>query len=199
MGFVSIIGFAHQLVSERVRPGDTAIDATAGNGNDTLLLAQWVGDGGVVYSFDIQAEALNHTRERLSAGLPEALGRVRLIERSHAELLEAIPSELHGSVAAVMFNLGYLPGGDHAVVTRPDSTLPALEAALALLRAGGIVTAIVYSGHPGGLDEAHAVERWAAALPQQEYRVLKYQFANQRNHPPYLIAVEKQQVKSAQK
>ncbi|QDU36039.1 bifunctional tRNA (mnm(5)s(2)U34)-methyltransferase/FAD-dependent cmnm(5)s(2)U34 oxidoreductase [Maioricimonas rarisocia] len=147
---------AHDIVREVLAVGDVAVDATAGNGHDTRLLAQLVGDGGKVFAFDVQEEALVRTEKRLrEAGLTH----VMLLQRDHAELAAAIPVELHGRIAAVMFNLGYLPGGDHSVVTRTDATLQALEAALELVRPGGVMTVMVYRGHPGGQEEAAAVER----------------------------------------
>ncbi|CAG7646794.1 class I SAM-dependent methyltransferase [Paenibacillus allorhizosphaerae] len=189
MGFVSILSFTHQLVKERVSPGDTAVDATAGNGVDTLFLAALVGPNGVVHAVDVQAQALRNTATRLNEALPDH--RTLLHHRSHAELQSIVPTDRWGQVAAVMFNLGYLPGDDHATVTQPDSTLTALAAAAEAIRRGGIITVVLYTGHPGGKEEANAVEAWAAALPQKAYQVLQYRFFNQKNNPPYLLAIEK--------
>jgi len=190
MGFLSILSFAHTIVRDRVRPGDIAVDATMGNGHDTLFLARLVGDAGHVYAFDIQEAALANTAERLaSSGLPSS--RCTLLLDDHAAMAERLPASAVGEVSAVMFNLGYLPGADHTVVTRTASTLKALEAALAVLRVGGAVTVVVYPGHEGGADEAAAVEAWAAALDQSRYQSMAYRFLNQRNAPPYVIAVEK--------
>jgi SAM-dependent methyltransferase len=196
VGFVSVLSFAHQLVGQRVRPGETVVDATAGNGNDTLFLAKLAGPGGKVYSFDIQREAIDATRRKLEeAGIPfadgEREGVVQLVLGSHAEMVRHIGKDDSGRVAAVMFNLGYLPGADTRVITLPDSTLPALNSALSLLRPGGVLTAVVYPGHPGGQEEAEAVEAWASALPQGEAQALVYRFANRPASSPYLIAVEK--------
>jgi SAM-dependent methyltransferase len=196
VGFISVLSFAHQLVGQRVRPGETVADATAGNGNDTLFLAKQVGAGGRVYGFDIQREAIEATRRKLEeAGIAVANGEregvVRLVLDSHTEMARHIDPDDAGRVAAVMFNLGYLPGSDRQVITLPDSTLSALNSALSLLRPGGILTAVVYPGHPGGQEEAEAVEAWASALPQREAQALVYRFANRRPSPPYLIAVEK--------
>jgi mannose-6-phosphate isomerase len=190
MGFLSILSFAHALVKERVREGDPAIDATLGNGHDTLFLCRLVGAHGHVYGTDIQAEAVEKTRERLGAeGLESS--RYTLWQANHADLLEFLPLEAHGRVAAAMFNLGYLPGSDHATITSAETTIRALNAALSVLRPGGIVTAVVYPGHAGGDAEAAAVDAWAAALPQSEVQAMQYRFLNQRNAPPYVIAVEK--------
>ncbi|MDO3408728.1 class I SAM-dependent methyltransferase [Saccharibacillus sp. CPCC 101409] len=119
------------------------------------------------------------------------LASVELLLRSHAEMAEALPAEHRGRVGAAMFNLGYLPGAeDLGVMTAPASTLPALEAALSLLRPKGILTAVLYPGHEGGGAEALAVERWAGALPVSEARVILYR-QPQRPEAPYLLAVEK--------
>ncbi|CAG7626663.1 hypothetical protein PAESOLCIP111_02837 [Paenibacillus solanacearum] len=190
MGFVSILSFTHQLVKERVQPGDPAVDATAGNGVDTLFLAKLVGENGTVHAVDIQEQALRNTAARLDAALPAA-HRTVLHHRSHAELADIVPADQWGQVAAVMFNLGYLPGDDHATVTLTESTLTALAAAAEAIRPGGIITIVLYTGHPGGREEADAVEAWAAALPQNRYQVLQYRFFNQKNSPPYLLAIEK--------
>ncbi|HZG56470.1 class I SAM-dependent methyltransferase [Paenibacillus sp.] len=190
MGFLSILSFAHAIVGERVRSGDVVVDATMGNGHDTLFLAGLVGDGGHVYAFDVQPAALAATQARLAAaGVPAA--RYTLLLRDHAELADALPTDARGAVAAAMFNLGYLPGADHAVTTQPATTLRALDAALATLRVGGALCAVVYPGHPGGAEEAAAVEAWAAALEPERWQAVTYRFLNPRNPPPYVVAVEK--------
>lgn len=191
MGFVSVLGFAHQLIGQRVQPGDTVIDATLGNGVDAVFLAKLIGSRGRVYGFDIQQQALDQTKMRLEKELPDASSSVHMSLCSHELMESALPQDRHGKVAAVTFNLGYLPGADPATITTPASTLPALEAALRLLRKGGIVTIVLYSGHEGGSKEAAAVEAWAQRLPLASYQVLRYQFMNSSTHAPYLLAVEK--------
>ncbi|MDF2959931.1 MAG: SAM-dependent methyltransferase [Paenibacillus sp.] len=190
MGFLSILSYAHKLIEERVEPGEAVVDATAGNGVDTLFLAKLVGSSGAVHAFDIQEQALEKTRQRLAKELPD-YSHVRLHLCSHHLLRHTLPGTVHGSVAAVMFNLGYLPGNDHQTVTSPESTIPALRQAAELLRKGGVLTVVLYTGHEGGEQEASAVREWAEQLPQQQFQVLEYRFMNQKNHPPYLIAVEK--------
>ncbi|SFE43623.1 Putative rRNA methylase [Paenibacillus catalpae] len=191
MGFLSILSMAHKWIAERVKPGDTVIDATAGGGVDTLALAELVGPRGIVHAFDIQQEALDRTQERLrSYAHPDKLPEVKLHLVSHAKMAEAAGASAQGKVAAVMFNLGYLPGGDESVITVPTTTVAALDAALSLLRRGGIVTIALYPGHPGGADEAAIVEDWAASLPGALYAAVLYR-QPQRDTAPYLIAVEK--------
>jgi predicted methyltransferase len=168
MGFPSVLTQAQRLAAEALRPGDTAVDATVGNGVDTLFLARAVGPRGRVFAFDIQREALESARRRFAAEGADDAAVVWLM-RNHAEMREAIPAALHGRLGAAMFNLGYLPGGDPAVVTRPDSTVAALEAAAELLRPRGVLTVVVYPGHPGGEEEAEAVVRWAHELPAASF------------------------------
>ena len=146
---------AQALARETLRPGDLALDGTAGKGRDTACLAQAVGSAGHVHAFDIQPAALDATRALcLREGL---LDRVSLHLRSHAEIDEALPAEHRGRLGVAIFNLGYLPGGDQAVITRPDSTAVALRAAHAALRPDGRLICVVYPGHPGGEEEAGGV------------------------------------------
>jgi predicted methyltransferase len=189
MGFLSILSYTRTCVEERVKEGDIVIDATVGNGNDTEFLAQLVGETGCVFGFDIQENALYSTRSRLER--TELLGRVTLWQKSHSRMVESLPSNLCEKVSAVMFNLGYLPGNDHQLVTTPDTTLPALISSLYLLKKGGIITIVLYTGHPGGQEEADSVLDWVRQLDQARYHVLRYQFFNQKNNPPFLLAIEK--------
>lgn len=192
MGFISVLSFAHKLIQERVQPGDTAVDATAGTGADTLLLARAAGRRGHIYSFDIQEEALALTQLRLQEAHEAALAGVTLLKHSHADMKQLIPSSIHGKVAAIMFNLGYLPAADadKSIITEPSTTLDALQAAIDLLRPRGIMTVVLYPGHAGGDIEAEAVKQWAASLPSTVGQTILYRQL-QRADAPYLIAVEK--------
>lgn len=168
---------AHQFVRAAVRPGEIVIDATSGNGHDTCFLAELVGSEGTVYTLDLQSEAISRTRQRL---LEQGFQNVHLFQRDHAELRATIPESHFGRVAAVMFNLGYLPGGDKGFATRADSTLHAIDAALALLRPDGVLTVLAYTGHPGGLAEANAVAQHVAALSSDCYAVSEPEATNDR-------------------
>lgn len=191
MGFLSVLSQAQRWVKERAGPGDCVVDATAGNGSDTLFLARTVGPRGRVFAFDVQEEALESTRRRL-ADDPDAgkLAPAELVLAGHETMEAALPADLHGRVAAVMFNLGYLPGASSPLITLPGTTLAALQAAVRLLRGGGALTAVVYPGHEGGKEEAEAVEAWAAELPQTLAQAVVYRFP-QKPGSPYLIALNK--------
>lgn len=159
---------AHRLVRSRLRPGDCAVDATAGNGRDTAFLAQTVGPTGRVIAIDIQEVAVQRTNSRLQS---TGLKNVSVVHGDHSDLANFLPPEVRGCVGAIMFNLGYLPGGDHSVITRPGSTIAALRTALKELRSGGIVTVVAYPGHGGGAAEVAAVEELFLALPNCGWEV----------------------------
>jgi tRNA A58 N-methylase Trm61 len=173
---------AQLILRQQIRPGDTVVDATAGNGRDTVFLAEAVGETGRVLAFDIQAAAIEATRARLTAaGLA---GRVELIRDSHARLGGRVGE---GGVAAVMFNLGYLPGADHGVVTDAVETLAALAAAARALRPGGILSVVCYPGHAGGDSEAAAVDGWLAARAGEGWVVTRHCAVGTRRPAPFLL------------
>lgn len=168
-----------------VRAGSRTVDATCGNGHDTLLLARLVGASGKVWAFDIQEQALLETHRKLKeSGLEQ---RVSLLHQGHEHMAEYVPAP----VDAVIFNLGYLPGSDRSIITRPETTLLAFDQALQLLSPEGILIAAVYPGHPGGCEEEHAIEVWARELPQETYHVWRMGQVNTQLNAPYLILIQK--------
>lgn len=177
---------AQTLVREVVKPGELVIDATAGNGHDTCFLADTVGRDGRVVAFDVQSDALQRTSARLD---DVGYQNVTLHQRSHAEMQDALPESFHGSVAAVMFNLGYLPGGDHAVTTETKSSIAALRIALELVRSGGIVTVLAYPGHDGGNDETGSVQNLIAELPDAEFETSIRRSATTSETAPMLFVI----------
>lgn len=179
------VPLSHLLLNNFVHDGQHAVDATCGNGHDTLLLARLVGESGHVWGFDIQQQALAETGRKLAeAGLD---GRVTLLHTGHEGLAQhvAVP------VQAVLFNLGYLPGGDRTIITQPDTTASALEQGLQLLAPDGVVMITIYPGHSGGSDEQAAVESWAAELNPRAYHCWRMGQTNVSEAAPYLLLVQK--------
>lgn len=176
---------SHQIISTVVKAGDVVIDATAGNGNDTAFLAGLVGNTGKVYSFDIQETALNNTRIRLAEqGLED---RVELIHSGHEHILKYVNTP----IKAAMFNLGYLPGGNHNIGTRGLTTIEAIKAIMELLVVHGIICIVVYYGGDSGFDEKNEVINYIQTIDCKKYSVMKTEFVNQINCPPILICIEK--------
>ena len=158
---------AHDAVRRVLEPGDLAVDATAGNGYDTVLLAAAVGPSGCVIAFDAQPEAIVATRERLlSSGCDKC---VRLVEGCHSTLAEALPPG--AELRAAMFNLGYLPGSDKQFITRSETTLPALATCLERVGPGGVISVMAYRGHAGGEAEAAAVAAAFGELAESEFSI----------------------------
>ncbi|MBQ9682675.1 MAG: class I SAM-dependent methyltransferase [Neisseriaceae bacterium] len=181
----NILTFVHSLLSQHLKTGDCVADCTAGNGNDTLFLAETVGKTGKIWAFDIQEVALHNTRQRLQdAGLSEP---VELILDGHQNIDQHIQQPLD----AVMFNLGYLPQGDKHCTTQTDSTLIAIKKSLKLLRKNGILSVVLYGGHAAGVAECAAIEQFSGSLKQQDYDILRYQFANRPKTAPYALIFRK--------
>lgn len=189
MNLKRVLPFAKELLTNVIEPGDTVVDATAGNGHDTVFLAQLVGETGHVYGFDVQKEAIQATTENLNKeNLTE---RTTLILDGHEHISKYVQIE----VAAAIFNLGYLPGSDHEIVTRGTSTIKAIESLLNLMKIGGLIVLVVYHGHEGGKEEKESLMHYVQQLPQSYVHVLSYQFLNQQNNPPFIIALEKMKAK----
>ncbi len=184
-GLSGAVQLSHFFLRERLCTGDRVVDATCGNGHDTLLLAQLVGQGGRVWAFDVQENALVATEERLAGA--GCLDRVVLVHSGHERLAEVVSEP----VKAVVFNLGFLPGAPRETVTSSETTLAALEQAAELLLPGGIITLAVYTGHPGGAVEGRAVESWAAALSPARFNVWRCRQGNRSEVAPYLVVVER--------
>ncbi len=176
---------SHEIVKKVIVEGDRVVDATAGNGNDTLFLASLVGNIGRVYAFDIQEKALENTNAKLKENHMEQ--RVQLINDGHQNMSKYVP---HG-VKVVMFNLGYLPGGDHSISTKAENTIVAIETSLNLLQIGGIIMMVVYYGGDSGFDEKDAIIEYIKSLDYKKYSVLMMDYINWRNCPPIAVCIEK--------
>ncbi|MGZ8184998.1 MAG: class I SAM-dependent methyltransferase [Methylobacter sp.] len=186
---ISLVNIAHNLIKENLRPGDIAIDATVGNGHDTLFLAEQISPAGLVYGFDIQQTAIESTRVKSrQANFPECLA---LIHASHAEMAEKIPARHHGKINACMFNLGYLPGGDKSIITRTESTLTALTVAVRLLSAQAIMTIIAYPGHAGGDQETTQVKNWCEQLSPEQFKISIIYGHEPKDSDPRLFLIRK--------
>lgn len=176
---------AADVMRRALRPGDVAVDATMGNGHDTLFLAELVGETGHVYAFDVQPEAVSRTRERLeAAGL---LDRVTLCLAGHETIAERVAQ----GPQAIMFNLGWLPGAAHAITTQTQTTLRAVSAACELLAPGGVLTVCIYPGHEEGTRELKALTDFAAALSNRTYNALWHRFANASPDAPQMLLVQR--------
>ena len=180
---------AKGLVLDVLSEGDSAVDATAGTGADTVFLANVVGEKGRVYAFDNQWEAISKTSARLSAtGLTR---RVSLFFRGHETMEDNVLLCADSNIKAIMFNLGYLPGGNHQKTTNAETTLKAVKSALKLLKPGGIITILAYM-HPEGKQEYDALSHYFTTLlsPFDVYRVETF---NHQNAPVLFVITKKEE------
>ena len=156
-----------------------------GNGHDTESLCRLVGASGRVYAFDIQTQAVENTRRRLeSAGLAD---RALLYCLGHEHMAEIVPAP----VQAAVFNLGWLPGGDHLITTRLQTTLSAVSQALELLLPGGVLLVCSYPGHEEGARERDSLIRFLSSLPPQRFNALRQTFLNAGAGAPECFVVQR--------
>ena len=174
---------SHEHMKAHVKEGDTVIDATAGKGRDTLLLSNLVGNSGHVYAFDIQKEAIDQTSTLLSENNRE---NVSLILDSHHKMAEYVKS-----AKAVIFNFGFLPGGDHNIYSHGDTSTKAIDAALSILEEDGFISICSYYGGDTGFEERDALLSYLENLDQKKYTVMLQSFHNRKNCPPLFIIIEK--------
>ena len=182
----SALQIIHHVLKLHIQPGDKCIDATAGRGKDTLFLSQLVGESGHVTAFDIQQDAVDSTRQLLAENGME--GRTTVILDSHANM-GAYAQE--GTISAITFNFGWLPGGDHNVFTKPESSIQAIEEGLRLLKDGGLMTLILYYGRETGFAERDALLAYLPTLNSDLYTVIECPFVNRPNCPPIPIVIMK--------
>lgn len=181
-----ITELVHHFLAQQIQEGDLCLDATAGNGYDTVFLCEQVGKAGKVYAFDIQELAVENTKKRLEDR--KLSDRVKVCFDSHCNMSKYVEEE---TVSCITFNLGYLPGGDHGLATKADTTIKALEQSLKLLKKKGVISLIIYSGGDTGFEEKEVVLRWLKQLDEKKYLVLVSSYYNRPNHPPIPVWIIK--------
>jgi predicted methyltransferase len=189
MKVLGVLPFARFTLENALKPGDIAVDCTVGNGHDTAYLASLVGESGHVYGFDIQEQALANTKGRLVEQNLDK--RVTLFHSGHEEVRSFIPIDKVKNLKAAIFNLGYLPGGDKSIVTKSTSTLAAVSALLDIMPTGGTIVLVIYHGHEEGKTEKNSVLSFVEQIDQRHAHVVKYEFINQANNPPFVVVIEK--------
>ena len=173
---------AHRFIREHVKPGALCIDATAGRGNDTALLAELAGEEGKVIALDIQEAAVESTRALLAQ---KGLAADVHLE-SHSEM-DKYAQE--GTVDCITFNFGWLPGGDHNIHTQTESSIQAIKKGLKLLKVGGIMSLCIYYGRETGFEEKEAILEYLKTINDRKYTVIVLEFTNRPNCPPIPVCI----------
>jgi SAM-dependent methyltransferase len=187
--FSSPIQLAHILWEQLLGKNDIVIDATMGNGKDTLILAKILSKrgSGKVIALDIQPKALENTLKLLNENVSEFLPNIELLLTSH----ENFPSEIEPeSVKLIVYNLGYLPGADKELTTQTATTLVSIEKALDLLAPGGALSVTCYPGHAEGQKEHEAIKAFVKGLDSREFCVSEHVWPG-RNLSPILLLIQK--------
>lgn len=182
---MNTLNVVHDFLRRQVKPGAFCIDATAGKGRDTALLCRLVGEGGRVIAFDVQQDAVDQTRALLAA---EGL-QAEVVLDSHANMARYVVPE---SIDCIVFNFGRLPGGDPHIFTTADTSLPAIDAGLALLKPGGVMVLAIYYGKENGYDEKNAILEHLKALNDRVFTVLACDWLNRKHDPPLPIFIWKE-------
>ncbi|MBQ9157165.1 MAG: class I SAM-dependent methyltransferase [Eubacterium sp.] len=209
-----ITQWCHDRIRQMMPHPKNCTDASAGTGRDTLFLTEIADPAGIITAMDIQEEAIRQTAERLRKNnvsrqvdfvnfkpvmIPElsdelkqeppvGYASIQLICDSHENLNRYLPDK---SQDLILFNLGYLPGGDHTLSTKAESTVTALNQSLQLLTPGGLLSVMIYSGGDSGFEEKEAVLGWARGLDPGRYLVFVEEFCNRPNNPPIPLYVRK--------
>jgi SAM-dependent methyltransferase len=182
---LNTLGVVHEFLKQNVQEGAFCIDATAGKGRDTALLCRLAGETGRVLAFDIQQDAVDQTRQLLAA---EEL-KAEVFLDSHANMEQYAEA---GTVDAIVFNFGRLPGGDPKIFTMADSSVKAIETGLGLLKVGGIMAIALYYGKENGYDEKHAIEQYLKTVDDKRFTVLSCEWTNRKGEPPLPILIWKE-------
>ena len=180
---IDLLALHKYFILNHLREGDVAVDFTMGNGHDTEFLSKTVGESGHVYAFDIQKEAIDRTSDLLVENDRE---NVSLILDSHHKMAEYVKR-----ARAVVFNFGFLPGGDHNIYSHGDTSTKAIDAALSILEEDGFISICSYYGGDTGFEERDALLSYLENLDQKKYTVMLQSFHNRKNCPPLFIIIEK--------
>ena len=175
-----ILDYAHLLLKQYISLDDVVVDATMGNGYDTLFLSRICKK---VYAFDIQEKAVIETKKKL---FEHQIENVELVLDTHEHINQYVTH-----YKAIIFNLGYLPHGDKSITTRTESTIPAITTTLPHLLLDGFMQLVVYTGHAEGKNESKSLEAFLSGLDSEKYKVIKVELPYQDNNPPYIFMIHK--------
>lgn len=183
----------HEIIRSQAEREGFYIDATMGKGNDTKLLCELAKDQGRILAFDIQKEALEETEKMLNGyEIGRKMyedGRIQLILDGHEHMEMYAKSE---TADVICFNFGYLPGGDHRIATKVETSVEAIKKGLKILKRGGMMSLCIYSGGDTGVEEKDAILEYLRSLPAREYTVIQNTYFNRGNNPPMPVFIFKE-------
>lgn len=181
-----ITDYCHGIVEQYSEGAQLCIDATMGNGTDTLFLCRRLSETGKVIAFDIQKTALVNTEKLLEEN--GCLEKAELVLDSHENMEKYAEPD---SADVIMFNFGYLPGGDHNLATKAESSIAAIEKGISILKKGGLMTLCIYSGGDSGFDEKNGILEYLKELDSKRYLVITHEYFNRPNNPPMPVMIKR--------
>ncbi|MGM0445204.1 MAG: class I SAM-dependent methyltransferase [Bacillota bacterium] len=183
MSLMQGVEFSHWIIDNYLDNNKVLVDATCGNGYDTLFLSKKLDQNGKIYTFDIQKTAIENTKEKLK----DKDLKIEYINDGH----EKIDKYIDEKINCIIYNLGYLPGSNKDIITKKETTIKSLQKSLKLLAINGLIVLVIYSEHEGGEKEKNAVLEFAANLDHKNYNVLHYHFINQKMNPSEVVVIKK--------
>jgi SAM-dependent methyltransferase len=181
-----ITHWCHEIIRSQAQRGGLYVDATMGNGNDTVFLCELAGETGEVFAFDIQEQAVKATQKLLEE--QGVATKYHLILDGHENMDHYIQE---GKADVICFNFGYLPGGDHTIATQASTSIIAIQKGLELLKSGGMMCLCVYSGGDTGFEEKNCILNYLKELAPKKYTVIVNEYFNRGNNPPTPIFIFK--------
>jgi len=185
--FHSHIDLAHKHWRSLIKQGDTVIDATCGNGHDTLVLAQIAlsSESGKLFACDVQKEAIDSAEQMLLGKLGrDIMSKIQFVQGCHSTFPKVIRPN---SVKLVAYNLGYLPGGDKSRTTTAETTLTSIKNAQELILDGGLISVTCYPGHAEGKREEEKILDYSTTLDPKQWSCCSHRWSNRKNAPSLLL------------
>lgn len=179
------VNYVKENVKKIIKEDSIVVDATIGNGYDTLFLRKQLSNEGFLYGFDIQKKAIEVTKDRLIKNA--CYNGVKLIHDGHENFKKYIETP----VDIILYNLGYLPKGDKDITTESKKTLESVKEGMSLLKSAGVIFITVYPGHLPGALELKVLSDYFKTINQKEYAVMKVDFINYKNKPPVVFMIER--------
>lgn len=175
------VKLSHYLIENRVENNIRACDMTAGNGNDSKFILDKKTPK-ILYAFDIQ----KLSQERCEKLIGQ-MDNFKFILDDHKNIEKYIEEKID----LFIYNLGFLPKGDKSITTNYKSVIQSLKSCLDLLNENGLILITFYTGHEEGKNEEKYVGEFLKNLDQKTFQVIKYNFYNQINNPPFLVSIRK--------
>ena len=175
------VALSHYIIKNRTKDKIKAVDMTAGNGHDCKFIMD-TKNPKKLFAFDIQKKAKDETLK-----LVGNKDNFSFILDNHKNIEKYIKEPID----LFIFNLGYLPKADKSLTTNYKDVIKALKSCLKLLNDDGLIIICLYPGHKEGRLESIHIEDFLKNLCQKSYQVIKYDFFNQINNPPYLMTIRK--------